>query len=274
MRKTFYGLFGFLVIGAVLLTGCGGSDSGGYGDGDSAPEPAASEDAAASEEPAAAAAAAAKGSASVSGTVTYDGDVPNLRPIDMGADPACAAKHDMPVMPDMLVLGDGQTMGNIFVQVTNPPAGDYSAPSEPVVIDQHGCMYIPHVAGVMAGQPLMFKNSDGLLHNVHGLPEANREFNFAMPASVTENSTTLTRPEPLFTVKCDVHPWMNSYVAVMSHPYFAVTDKDGKFEITGLPAGTYTIEAWHERLKPALTMEVTVEDGGSATADFAFSPQG
>jgi len=270
MRKTLSGLFGFLVIGAVLLTGCGGGggDTGDTAGGGDAAGPAASETPAATTD--SGGTPAPTGSATVSGTVNYEGQVPNLRPIDMGADPACAAKHDSPVMPDMLVLGDGNTMANIFVQVTNPPEGSYPTPSEPVEIDQRGCSYHPHVVGVRAGQPLEFMNSDGLLHNVHGLPEANREFNLGMPATVTESATTLNRPEPLFQVKCDVHPWMQAYVAVMSHPYFAVTDEDGQFTIEGLPAGTYTVEAWHERLGTQ-TAEVTVDDGGSATADFTFS---
>lgn len=272
MRKTLYGLFAFLAIGAVVLTGCGGGggDTGAPADGGDAADTAPADTSAATDD---GGTPAPTGSATISGTVSYDGQVPNLNPLDMGADPACAAKHDSPVMPDMLVLGDGNTMGNIFVKVTNPPEGSFPTPSEPAVIDQHGCRYIPHVVGVMAGQPLQFLNSDGLLHNVHGLPEENREFNIGMPATVTESSTTLNRPEPLFPVKCDVHPWMQAYVAVMSHPYFAVTDEDGQFTLEGLPAGTYTVEAWHERLGTQ-TAEVTVDDGGSATADFTFSTPG
>ncbi len=210
---------------------------------------------------------------SVTGTVVYDDRIPPpgrgpFAPIQMSADPACAAKHDAPVPKGELVLGEGNTMGNVFVQVKNPPSGSYDAPSEAVVIDQKGCIYIPHVAGVMVGQPLKFKNSDGILHNVHGLPDANREFNIGMPPTLKEKEVELNKPEPLFTVKCDVHPWMNAYVAVMDHPFFAVTDENGKYTIEDLPPGTYKIEAWHERLK-TLTQTVTVGDG-SATADFSF----
>ena len=225
-------------------------------------------------EPAAAAPAAATGptgTAAVTGTVTFDGQPPNLRPLDMAADPVCAGKHDEPVMPQVLVLGEGNTMGWVFVKVSaGVPAGSYPAPPEPAVIDQNGCVYHPHVLGMMAGQPLKFLNSDGILHNVHGLPKENREFNLAMPATVTEQSVTLNRPEPLFPVKCDVHPWMNAYVAVMTHPFWAVTDEDGAYTIENLPAGTYTIEAWHERLGQQ-TSEVTVADGETATADFSFA---
>lgn len=211
------------------------------------------------------------GTATVSGTINYDGAVPTLRPVTMDADPQCAQKHQGPVQNEVLLLGDGNTMGNVFVKVKSGlPEKQWPAPSEPAVIDQEGCIYQPHVMGVMAGQPLVFLNSDELLHNVHGLPEENREFNLGMPATVEEQRVTLEQPEPLFPVKCDVHPWMQSYVAVMSHPYFDVTAEDGRFEIRNLPAGTYEIEAWHERLGTQ-TATVTVEDGGSATSDFTFS---
>lgn len=212
------------------------------------------------------------GAATVTGTVTYTGAVPQLRPVTMDADPQCAAMHDGPVPNQVLWLGDGNTLGNVFVKVASGHEDkQWEAPTEPAVIDQEGCIYKPHVMGVMAGQPLRFLNSDELLHNVHGLPEENREFNLGMPATVEQSDVRLEQPEPLFPVKCDVHPWMQSYVAVMSHPYFAVTDEDGRFEIDNLPAGTYELEAWHERLGTQ-TATVTVDDDGSATSDFSFAP--
>ena len=211
---------------------------------------------------------------SVTGTITYDDRVPPpgrgpFRPIDMSADPACAKKHSEPVPGGSLVLGDGNTLGNVFVQIKNAPRKDYPTPQEAVVIDQNGCIYIPHVVGVMVGQTLQFKNSDGILHNVHGLPEVNREFNIGMPPTLKETEQTFNKPEPLFKVKCDVHPWMNSYVAVMTHPYFAVTGVDGSFKIDDLPDGTYEIEAWHERLGTQ-TKNITVTGGRAASADFFF----
>ena len=210
----------------------------------------------------------------ITGTVTYDDKVPSFKPIQMGADPACAKMHDSPVEPDLLVLGSGNTMANVFVQVKNAPAASGAPPSQPVVIDQKGCMYHPHVVGVRVGQPLQFRNSDGILHNVHGLPKENREFNLGMPATLKEKDTTFNKPEPLFPVKCDVHPWMNAYVAVMTHPYFDVTDEDGTFTLEGLPDGTYTVEAWHEKLGTR-TQEVTVQGGKAAPAAFSFKiPKG
>ena len=207
---------------------------------------------------------------SISGKITYDGNVPRLKPYDMNADPGCAAKHSGGKADNlMLVLGDGNALANILVSIKNAPEGG-AAPTEPVEIDQNGCIYVPRVVGVQVGQTLRFKNSDGILHNVHGLPKENREFNIGMPPTLKEKDVTFNKPEPVFRVKCDVHPWMNSYVAVMTHPYFAVTGTDGTFKIDNVPDGTYEIEAWHERL-PAMTGSATVS-GGNATVDFTFKP--
>ena len=204
----------------------------------------------------------------ISGKAIFEGKAPKLRPIKMDADPACAAKHDGPVYPDILVLGEGNTLANIMVQVTGVPGKAHTPPSEPVIIDQNGCRYEPHVAAVMVGQDVLFKNSDGVLHNVHGLPKANREFNIGMPATLKEKSTSFSKPEEHFPVKCDVHPWMKTYISVIDHPYFDVTGTDGTFEIDDVPAGTYEVVAWHEKLG---TQKATVTVGdGDATVDFSF----
>ncbi len=205
---------------------------------------------------------------SITGKIIYDDKLPKLRAISMDADPSCSSMHSSPVPKEFLVLGDGNALANVFVQIRNAPAGDHKAPSEPVVIDQKGCLYVPHVIGAMVGQTVQFKNSDGILHNVHGLPEENREFNIGMPPTVKTSDKTFNKPEPLFKVKCDVHPWMNSYLAVMTHPFFSVTGKDGSFSIDNVPDGTYEVEAWHERLG-SQTGSVTVS-GGGATVDFSF----
>lgn len=207
----------------------------------------------------------------ISGTVKYEGDVPNLRPVKMDADPGCLAKHKTPAASELLVLGDGNTIANIMVWVSKGvPSKDYATPSEPVVMDQNGCRYEPHVMGLMVNQEFKILNSDGLLHNVHALPKVNKQFNMAMPANRTEATETFTKEEGVFKIKCDVHPWMSAYVAVYSHPFFDVTAKDGKFTISGLPAGSYEITAWHERMGTR-TANVTISGDETQTADFTFT---
>ncbi len=208
---------------------------------------------------------------SVSGTVKYEGAVPSLRPVQMDADPGCAKKHKTPMQSEALVLGEGNTLANIFVRVSEGvPAKAYAAPTEPVVLDQQGCRYSPHVLGIMVGQPLKILNSDGLLHNIHALPKVNQPFNQAMPATVTESVKTFTKEEGIFKIKCDVHPWMGAWITVLNHPFFDVTEKDGKYKIANLPPGTYTIEAWHEKLETK-TAKVTIAGDEAKTADFTFA---
>jgi plastocyanin len=208
----------------------------------------------------------------ITGTVKYQGKVPTLKPIAMDADPGCAAKHKTPVKSEVLVLGEGNALANVFVQIAGGlPAKTWPVASQPVVMDQLGCRYDPHVFGIMAGQELKILNSDGLLHNIHALPKVNKPFNMAMPANRTEAIEKFTKPEEMFKIKCDVHPWMNAYVAVLDHPFFDTSGTDGKFQIANLPAGTYDVVAWHEKLGQQKT-KVTVTADGTATADFTFSP--
>ena len=209
---------------------------------------------------------------SITGTVTFTGKAPTLRPLAMDADPACAKKHSAPVANEMLVLGSGNTMGNVMVWVSKglPGGKTWPAPKDPVVIDQNGCQYKPHVMGIMVGQPYRILNSDGVLHNIHSLPKVNSQFNKPMPPTLKETTTAFPKPEPIFPIKCDVHPWMNAYVAVFTNPFFSVTGTDGKFTISGLDPGTYEITAWHERLGTQ-TASVTVAATGAKTQDFKFA---
>jgi len=209
---------------------------------------------------------------SITGTITFAGTAPTLKPVTMDADPVCAKKHTAPVKSEMLVLGTGNTMANIMVWVSKGlPAGkSFPAPSTPVTLDQKGCMYVPHVQGIMVGQTYKSLNSDGFLHNVHALPKINAGFNRPMPPTVKEATATFSKPEDLFQIKCDVHPWMNAYIAVFTHPFFSVSGADGKFTISGLDPGTYTITAWHERLGTQ-TATVTVAANETKKQDFKFA---
>ena len=211
----------------------------------------------------------------ISGTVTFDGKVPTLKPLAMDADPACAKKHTKPVLAEMLVLGSGNTMGNILVWVSKGvPAGKtYPAPKTPVTLDQKGCVYVPHVQGIMVGQPYRILNSDGILHNVHALPKVNPQFNKPMPPTMKETTTSFAKPENVFQIKCDVHPWMVAYVGVFTHPFFAATKTDGKFSISGLDPGTYEITVWHERLGTQ-TATVTVGANETKAQNFTFKAPG
>jgi plastocyanin len=215
---------------------------------------------------------AAFGASSITGTVVYDGKVPNLRPLAMNADPACAKMHKGPVPNEALVLGSGNTMGNILVWVSKGlPAGKtWPAPKTPVVLDQKGCQYVPHVMGIQVGQAYRILNSDGILHNVHALPKVNKAFNRAMPPTVKEANATFDKPEAVFQIKCDVHPWMSAYVGVFTHPFHAVTSSDGKFTIANLEPGTYEITAWHERLGTQ-TASITVGANETKSQNFKFT---
>jgi plastocyanin len=190
----------------------------------------------------------------------------------MDADPMCAKKHSGPVPNELLVLGNGNTMGNIMVWVSKGlPAGKtWPVPQTSVVLDQQGCQYKPHVMGIMVGQPYKILNSDALPHNVHTLPKVNKPFNRAMPATLKEATTKFDRAEPIFQVKCDVHPWMSAYIGVFTHPFFSVTRTDGKYTISGLEPGTYEITAWHERLGTQTT-SITVGANDKKSQDFKFA---
>jgi plastocyanin len=215
---------------------------------------------------------AALAASSITGTVTFEGKAPTLRPLAMEGDPACAKKHSGPVPSEALVLGSGNTMGNIIVWVSKGlPAGKtYPAPTTAVVLDQHGCQYKPHAMGIMVGQPYKILNSDGILHNIHTLPKVNPAFNQAFPATRKEATTKFDKPEAIFGIKCDVHPWMSAFIGVFTHPFYSVTGTDGKFTISGLDPGTYEITAWHEKLGTQ-TASVTVAANETKTQAFKFA---
>jgi len=208
----------------------------------------------------------------ITGTIALDGPAPKNEPIRMNADPVCVKQAPGAQLQETFVVGaDGKSLANVFVYVKDGLKGSYAAPSSTATLDQKGCRYIPHVFGVQVGQPVEIINSDPTLHNIHATPKANREFNNGQPIQGMKMSHSFTAKEVMVPFKCDVHGWMSSYVGVLDHPFFATSDTSGKFTIKGVPPGTYTIEAWHEKLG-ATTQSVTV--AAKETKDITFTLKG
>src|ERR687884_1604738 len=246
---------------ATLLTACGGSQETSNKSGD-ANAPAGTPSGQKVDKSQA---------GSVKGVVTLDGIAPKNEAIKMNADPVCVRENKSPQFQETYVVGsDGKALGNVFVYVKDGLGNYvYDTPTTPAKIDQKECRYHPHVFGMRVGQPLEIINSDPTLHNIHAMPKANSEFNNGQPIQGMKMTHTFDKPEVMVPFKCDVHGWMNAYVGVLPHPYFAVTKDDGKFELANLPAGTYTIEAWHEKLGTQ-TQSVTLAAKESKDVNFTF----
>lgn len=210
----------------------------------------------------------ADGPGVIAGTITFEGTPPAARPLPMDSDPKCIPEPG--TASEVLIVGPGQGVKNVFVYVKDGlGARTYAVPATPVMLDQKGCRYVPHVFGVQAGQTILVSNNDTTLHNVHALPKNNREFNFGQPANVPAVPRVFDKPEIGLPFRCDVHGWMGAYVNVVAHPFFAVTSDEGRFEIKGLPPGSYTIELWHEQLGTQ-SQSVTVDGTTPATVKAAF----
>ena len=205
----------------------------------------------------------------VSGKIAFEGEAPAPKPINFGAEKQCAMMHgdEIPVYED-LVINPNQTVKWTLVYV-KAGAASSPAPAEAVEIDQKGCMFKPHVAVARAGQKVIFKNSDALLHNVRSEAKVNKAFNIAQPVQGMTTAKTFEKPEIGIKMRCDVHFWMASFIHVLDHPFYAVTGDDGSFEIKDLPAGTYTIEVLHEKLGTQ-TAQVTAAEGETKTSDFTL----
>jgi len=208
--------------------------------------------------------------ATVSGKVMFDGAKPGIRAISMDATPACSRQHSTPPKSEEVVLNADGSLANVFVYVkAGLPAQQWPAPTTPAKLDQKTCIYSPHVIGVMVNQDIEITNSDPTNHNIHPLPKANREWNESQPPGGEAKVKQFPREELGIAVKCNVHPWMRSYIHVMSHPYFGVTGGDGTFSIKNLPPGEYTVEAWHEKYG-AQEVKVKVGAKEEGKADFTF----
>ncbi|MBI3269844.1 MAG: carboxypeptidase regulatory-like domain-containing protein [Planctomycetes bacterium] len=215
------------------------------------------------------------GTAAVNGKIVFKGEKPKRARINMSGVQECNDMHgeEEPVYEESVVVNDNGTLKNVFVYVTKGLEGKaFTAPETPVVLDQKGCMYSPHVFGIMMGQKLEIKNSDPLMHNIHAMPTKNEGFNKSQPF-VGGKSKTITQSfaevEVPVLFKCEVHGWMGCYGCVVSNPFYAVSSDQGAFELKGLPAGTYELTAWHEQYGTQ-TASVTVGDKETKSVDFTF----
>jgi plastocyanin len=242
---------------AALLISCGGGgnqNAAPAGSGAAAPAAATGIDQAAT--------------ANVTGKVSFEGTPPKAEPIKLSADPYCQQANPG-LTTDTEIVGAGGAVENVFVYVKDGLGNrTFPAPTDPVVLDQKGCHYSPHVIGIQIGQPLQIINSDNTLHNVHALAKANSEFNAGQPLAGVKTTHTFSTKEVMIPFKCDVHGWMHAWVGVLDHPFYSVTGADGTFSLKGLPPGTYTIEAWHEKLG---TQTQTVTIGAKENKDVAFT---
>jgi plastocyanin len=209
------------------------------------------------------------GRGTIRGHVRLTGTPPENLPIRLRADPMCEkVSGGKPTFQETVVAGQDGSLANVFVQLkgTFP---ETAPPTQPVTIDQRGCIYSPRMVGVQLGQPLHIVNSDPGLHNVHGVSTGSDGFNVGQPLAGMVHEVRL-EDEGILRLQCDVHTWMVAFVGVVSHPYFAVTGPAGTFELRDVPVGTYTIQAWHELYGP-LTLSVQVVAGGVANVDFTYT---
>jgi plastocyanin/predicted small lipoprotein YifL len=205
--------------------------------------------------------------ATVAGTVKFDGPAPKAAKIDMSQDANCKGSNTA----ENVVVADGD-LANVFVYVKEGLGNHtFAIPSDPVMLDQSGCKYHPHVLGVMAGQTVKIANSDPTTHNIHPTPKDNREWNESQAPQAPALDKTFAREEIMVPVKCNQHPWMRMFLSVTKSPFYAVTGTNGKFEIKGLPPGDYTLAFVHEKLGEQ-DLRVTLGPKESKTVNVSFKP--
>jgi plastocyanin len=208
---------------------------------------------------------------SISGTVVFRGAKPARQAISMEAEAGCAALHKgKPVYDEAVVTGKNGALANAFVYIQSGLEGKKFEPTaETANINQSGCMFAPRVLGVRAGETINLKNSDPVSHNIHPVPQNNREWNEQQSPGTPDVQHRFGRPEVMIPVKCNVHSWMRAWIGVVDHPYFAVTGADGAFSLKNVPPGDYTISVWHEKLGEQ-KQQVKVANLGAAEANFAY----
>lgn len=200
------------------------------------------------------------------GTIRFEGPRPKRAPVHM--DESSRKLHQSQPRDESVLIGKSGGLANVFVYIKNPPAGEYKLPTKPAILDQKGSIFIPRVQAVRVGQQLMMKNGDPFIHNVRSLSRKNRQFNIAQPQGSLDREKTFDQAEGPITLKCDFHRWMEAHLWVMDHPFYAVTNAEGEFEILDLPPGDYEISAWHEKLGEQ-SQEITVRKDGSVS-NFKF----
>lgn len=206
----------------------------------------------------------------IQGKVNFEGTKPKLDRIDLElADPVCVAAHSEPIYEEDGAVNSDGTLPNVFLYIKDGLKEKLPPPAEPAVLDQKGCIYMPHVLGVMVGQELSVPSSDPTTHNVHFLSKVNKDWNSTQPPGAVPLVHRFTKPEIMISVSCNKHPWMDAYVGVTANPFHAVTGSDGTFSIEGLPPGTYTLAAWTATFGTR-EQTVTVKAGEVTRADFLF----
>ncbi len=211
----------------------------------------------------------------ITGTINLEGAPPKPRNINMAGVSSCAKEHaGNPAQTEDVVPGENGTLQNVVVYLQ----GDFSAykfdiPQTAVTLDQKGCQYQPHVLALMTYQPLAITTSDKVEHNIHPVPKINRQWNFTEPPGAAPSQQSFAHPEVAIPVKCNLHAWMKAYVAVLDSPYFAVTGKDGSFELRNVPPGSYTVTAWHE-VYGAVQQNIVLAGKESKTVMLGFKAKG